>query len=94
LQAYATLDGAQVQELEALLRTEVYQGARAMAMMTFEKGVQQGQRATLRKQLEAWFGPLSPAAQQRLESPSPERLDALALALLTARSLRELDMED
>ena len=50
-----------------------------MAMTTFEKGLQQGQRTMLQKLLEARFGPLSPGAQQRFESLSPERLEALAL---------------
>ena len=48
----------------------------------------------LQKLLEARFGPLSPSAQQRLESLSPERLEALALELLKARSLQELGLED
>ena len=91
---YATLDEAQAQELGALLRTERYQGAQAMAMTTFEKGLQQGQRTTLQKQLKARFGPLSPSTQQRLDSLSPEQLEALALALLKARSLQELGLED
>ena len=100
LEAYATLDEAQAQELEALLRTERYQGAQAMAVTTFEKGLQQGaglqqgQRTMLQELLEARFGPLSPGAQQRLESLSPERLEALALELLKARSLQELGLED
>ena len=38
LEAYATLDEAQAQELGALLRTERYQGAKTMAVTTFEKG--------------------------------------------------------
>jgi hypothetical protein len=117
LEAYAALDQAQAQELEALLRTERYQGAQAMAVTTFERGVQaglqqaattfekgvqtglqqglqQGRRTTLQKQLEARFGPLSPGAQQRLESLSPDRLDALTLELLKAQSLQELGLED
>ena len=94
LEAYATLDEAQAQELGALLRTERYQGAQAMAATTFEKGLQQGQRTMLRELLEARFGPLSPGAQQRLEGQSPERLEALALALLKAQSLQELGLED
>jgi hypothetical protein len=143
LEAYATLDEAQAQELGALLRTERYQGVQAMAMTTFEKGVQaglqqaqttyekgvqaglqqaqttyekgvqaglqqanttfekglqqglqEGRRTTLEKLLEARFGPLSPSAQQRLDNLSGERLEALTLALLKARSLQELDLED
>ena len=90
LEAYATLDEEQAQELGALLRTERYQGAQAMAMTTFEKGLQQGQRTTVRKLLEARFGQLSPSVQERFESLSPERLEALAVALLKAQSLQEL----
>jgi hypothetical protein len=98
LEAYATLDEAQAHELEALLRTERYQGAQAMPMTSFEKGMQQGQqqgqRTMLQKQLEVRFGPLSLSAQQRLDSLDPERIEALALELLTARSLQELGLED
>jgi hypothetical protein len=94
LEAYASLDEAQARELQALLRTERYQGAQAMAVTTFEKGLQQGQRMTLRKMLEARFGPLGPGAQERLESLSPEQLDALTLALLEAQSLQELGLGD
>jgi hypothetical protein len=98
LEAYATLDEAQARELGALLRTERYQGAQIMAVTTFEKGVQaglqQGQRTTLQKQLEARFGPLRPGAQERLESLSTEGLEALTLALLKAQSLQELGLED
>ncbi len=44
--------------------------------------------------LEARFGPLSPSAHERLENLDPERLEALTLALLKARSLQELGLED
>jgi hypothetical protein len=94
LEAYATLDELQTQELGVLLRTERYKGTQVMAITTFEKGIQQGQRTMLQKQLEARFGPLSPNARQRFERLSPERLEALALELLTAQSLQELDLED
>jgi hypothetical protein len=67
------------------------------AATTFEKGfqvgLQQGRRMMLRKVLEARFGPLSPEAQQRLESLSPERLEALTLEPLKAQSLQELGLE-
>jgi hypothetical protein len=97
LEAYAALDEAQARELEGLLRTERYEGARTMAVTTFEKGVQAGLqswRSALRKQLDARFGPLNSGAQERLEALSPEQLEALTLALLEARSLRELGLED
>src|SRR5262249_20395803 len=88
LEAYAMLDQAQAEELGALLRTERYQGAQAMAVTTFEKGLQQGRRTTLQELLEARFGPLRLEARQRLESLSPERLQALTLGLLKAQSLQ------
>lgn len=65
-----------------------------MAVTTFEKGVQQGQRMRLRKQLEARFGALSPGARERLDGLGPERLEAHALALLGAPSLQDLGLED
>jgi hypothetical protein len=94
LEAYATLDEAQAQELEALLRTERYQEAQAMPMTSFEKGLEQGQRRMLQKLLEARFGSLSTEVRQRLDSLSPEQLEALALELLEAGSLQELGLED
>jgi flagellar biosynthesis/type III secretory pathway protein FliH len=97
LEAYSTLDEAQAQELAALLQTERYQGAQAMPLTSFEKGVQAGLeqgRRMLQKQLQARFGPLSPSVHERLESLSPERLEELALVLLEAHSLQELGLED
>jgi hypothetical protein len=65
-----------------------------MPMTSFEKGVRQGQRTMLQKELEVRFGPLSPDARQRLDGLSFEQLEALALDLLTAQSLQELGLED
>jgi hypothetical protein len=94
LEAYATLDEAQAQELGALLRTKRYQGTQDMAVTTFEKGLQQGQRTMLQKLLEARFGPLTASARERLDNLGPERIEALALELLKAQSLQELGLED
>jgi hypothetical protein len=86
LEAYAMPDEAQAQELDALHRTERYQGTQAMTVTTFAKGMQaalqQGLRMMLQKQLEIRFGPLSRGAQQRLESQSTERLEAMVLEVL------------
>jgi hypothetical protein len=65
-----------------------------MAVTTFEKGVQQGQRTLLERLLEARFGALGPSARERFDSLSSQQLEQLALALLNARSLRELGLED
>ncbi|MHC5539899.1 DUF4351 domain-containing protein [Singulisphaera rosea] len=106
LEAYARLDEEQAEELQTLLRTERYQGAQAMAMTTYEKGqeqglqqglqqgLEQGQRGLLRKLLEGRFGPLNPRVSQHLDSLSSSQLEAIALAVLTARSLQELGLED
>jgi hypothetical protein len=97
LEAYATLDEAQAQELEALLQTDCHQGTQTMAVTTFEKGVQQGMqgwRRSLKKQLEARLGPLSSHVEERLQSLSPEELEGLSLALLQATSFKELGLED
>jgi hypothetical protein len=94
LEAYAMLDEVQGRELEVLLRTDRYQGAQAMAVTTFEKGLQQGQRTMLKKLLEARFGPLSASGRERLDVLSSERLETLAVELLSAQSLQELGLED
>lgn len=65
-----------------------------MPMTSFEKGLEQGQRMVAEKQLEARFGPLSAAARKRLERMDAAHLEALTLGLLTARSLRDLGLED
>jgi hypothetical protein len=74
------LDEVQSQELGALLRTERYNRPRAMAVTTFEKGMQagsqRGQRTMLRKVLDARFGPLGATARERLDGLGPERLEA------------------
>jgi hypothetical protein len=63
-------------------------------LMEYEKGMLEGQRMVLRKQLEARFGPLSPVARDRFEGLGLEQLDALIPGLFNAQSLRELGLED
>jgi hypothetical protein len=63
-------------------------------MTTFEEGREEGQRRTIRLQLEKRFGPLTPTARQRLNEWPVERLDDLLLALLDAPSLKALGLED
>jgi hypothetical protein len=60
---------------------------------TVERGLQQGQRLTLEKQLEVRFGRLSSGARERLEKLSPEQLETLTVALLKAQSFHELGMD-
>jgi hypothetical protein len=101
LEAYADLDDAQGERLLALLHTEAYQEVEAIMKTTYERGIEQGvergivqgeRRSTLR-QLEAKFGPLSPAAREQVEAMSLEALAQLQIDLLTAQSLDELRLE-
>jgi hypothetical protein len=48
----------------------------------------------LRQLLEKRVGPLPPVAQQRLTEWPAERLDPLIPAIVEARSLKELGLED
>lgn len=92
--AYLPLSGPQAQDFEGWLNRDDNQGVLTMATTYYERGILQGQRRTLQKQLEERFGPLSPDAQQRIQILSPEELDKLTLELLKAKSLRELGLED
>ena len=70
LEAYATLDEEQAQELAALLRTERYQGTQAMAMTTFEKGIATRSATRLADGApEAARGPVRPVESQCPRAP-------------------------
>jgi hypothetical protein len=62
-------------------------------MTTFEKGVANGMRPMVRALLESRFGPLSEAASNQLNCCATERLEALAISLMNAKSLQELGLE-
>lgn len=57
------------------------------------QGMQQGRRELIRSMLEARFTSLSDEATARLAAWPAEHLDDLGKAILTARSLRELELE-
>ena len=65
-----------------------------MAVTSFEKGMEKGQRTLLQRQLERRFGRLSPTALERLAAWPGERLGDLAEAFVTAASLKELGLEE
>jgi hypothetical protein len=102
LEAYADLDEAQKQRLQALLNTPTYQEVKTGMITTYERGLQRGReegilqgekRSTLR-QLEAKFGPLPPEVVGRVEALSSEWLAQLQVALLKAQSLKELQLQE
>jgi hypothetical protein len=94
LEAYAELDEAQKERLQTLLHTEAYQEVEPLMKTTYERGIQQGERRSALRQLEAKFGPLSPKVQQQVEALSSEALARLQLDLLKAQALEELGLRD
>jgi hypothetical protein len=96
--AYLPFDAEQEREFERLLATEPYQGAHAMNVTPYEKGIEKGiekeRRDSLRELLEERFGPLSPAVLARVEQLAVERLQPLRRAVVKANSLAELGLEN
>src|SRR5207248_506911 len=93
LEAYADLDEAQKERLQALLTTQQYQEVKPIMITTYERGKLYGERSVVLRQLQAKFGALSPQVQERVEALSAEELQQLQLALLNAQSLKELNLE-
>ncbi len=93
LEAYANLDEAARQQLQALLTTEPYQQVRPIMITTYERGMIAGERKAALLLLHKKFGALSPEVEQRVEALSPEELLHLLTDLLTAQSLKELHLE-
>jgi hypothetical protein len=85
---------AQQREFERLLDTEPYRGAKNMITPWEERGVVRGERTILERQLQRRFGPLKPEIRERLARLPAERLEELADAILDAKSLKELGLDD
>jgi hypothetical protein len=94
VEAYADLDEAQRQRLQALLATEQYQEGRPVMITSYERGRIEERRRTALRLLGAKFGPLLPAINQRVEGLSPDQLDQLLLDLLKSPSLKDLGLQD
>jgi hypothetical protein len=94
LEAYADLDEAQKERLQALLHTKPYQEVEPLMKTTYERGIEQGERRSALRQMEAKFGPLTPEVRQKVEALSPEALAKLQLDLLKAQTLEELRLDD
>jgi hypothetical protein len=61
---------------------------------TYERGIEQGERRSTLRLMEAKFGPLSPRVNEQVETLSPEALARLQLDLLKAQSLEQLHLGD
>ena len=59
-----------------------------------ERGIEQGERRSALRLMEAKFGPLSAKVKQQVEALSPEALAQLQLDVLKAQALKELRLED
>jgi hypothetical protein len=98
LEAYAELDEAHKQRLQALLATEPYREVKPIMQTTYERGKSEGrlegQRELVLMLLEAKFGPLSLAVRQRVEALSPAAIQQLTLEQAKAESLKELHLQD
>jgi hypothetical protein len=100
VQAYLQLDDEQRGVFEGLLRTEPFQGVKAMAQTWYEQGEEKGiekgelrgRRLLLQELIEAKFGPLAPQLLQQVEGWSPEQLKQAGFALLDAQSLEDLGL--
>ena len=97
VEAYLTLDEKQKQEFETLLNTEKYAGVKAMNKTNYEKGLEVGQTKgrldMLRVMIEARFGRISAAVEDRLNQMSAQEISDLGKAIAHAQSFAELGLE-
>jgi Domain of unknown function (DUF4351) len=77
-----------------LLHAEPYQEVEPLMKTTYERGIEQGERRSTLRLMEAKFGPLTPEVKQQVEALLPEALAQLQLDLLKAQALEELRLED
>ena len=59
-----------------------------------KQGILEGEKKVLRMLLERRFGALSREVREHLDALSGDRIEALSAAILDAKSLRELGLED
>jgi hypothetical protein len=60
----------------------------------YAEGVARGPRKLIRIQLDTLYGPLSRRVEEKLAAWPADKLTDLGLALLTAKSLHELGLEE
>lgn len=94
--AYLPTDDEQRRQFEDMVRNHPDPGVQAMELGLLDhveqRGVLKGQREILCEQLEARFGPLTPAVRAKLEAWPGEELTQLGRALVLAASLEELGL--
>jgi len=89
---------SQKERLQALLHTEPYQEVEPLMKTTYERGIErgieQGERRSALRLMEAKFGPLSLKVKEQVEALSPEALAQLQIDVLKAQALEELHLDD
>ena len=90
---YLKLEPSERPEFERL-QTEQFPEVRIMANSFEEQGRARGKCELLQKQLEKKFGPLPPAALDRLKMLPTERIEEIALTYTDVASLKELGLVD
>jgi hypothetical protein len=90
VEAYLPLVGPSRDEYEHLLTREEFKMARELGRTREEEG----ERAAIRRLVEAWFGPLPEAARRRFEELSDDKFQQLSLQLRKANTLADLGLED
>jgi hypothetical protein len=94
LHAYGELDAAEWERLQAMLVTEKYREARPMGLSLSDRGRVAELLSGVVLQLEQKFGALAPATRERVERLSLAELRRVHAAILTAKSLKVLGLED
>ncbi len=96
--SYRQLDAAQEQEFKRMLTMEPYTEMETVMSPWIdigrEKGILEGEKKMLALLLERRFGALAPSACERLAALSADRVEAMAGAVLEAKTLKELGLED
>ncbi len=95
--AYLPQNPEQRQELKEILLRGPEPGVLGMMTIFDEiqmEWLQKGQREMLQTMLEKKFGSLSETARQRLASVPPDKLTEMAVAVMSASSLRDLGLEE
>ena len=88
------MQGEGYREVEPLMKTTYERGIEAGIKEGIEEGIEKGERLSALRMMEASFGPLSIEARRRVEELSRAELERLQIAILTARDLADLGLDD
>ncbi|MGF1580023.1 MAG: hypothetical protein ACFCD0_11740 [Gemmataceae bacterium] len=106
VEAYSPMTQEQREQFDQLLIAEKYKEIRNVQKTTYEKGknegrdegieqgIEIGKRDTLCRLIEIKFGPLSETVLQQLEDSSAEELNRIEADFVSAKSLKELGLQD